>query len=92
VRTQPAVVARAPAVMKAAGKHPILARDGIGFVVNRCARPFYGEALKLVAEGRDQCAGQFPPAAGSACVAGWSTCCLSWLRDPTPSLRNALLR
>lgn len=51
VRTVPEVVARAVAAMEAAGKRPIVARDGIGFVVNRCARPFYGEALRLVAEG-----------------------------------------
>ncbi|HST41389.1 MAG TPA: 3-hydroxyacyl-CoA dehydrogenase NAD-binding domain-containing protein [Conexibacter sp.] len=51
VRTEAGVLARAVAVVEAAGKRPIVARDGIGFVVNRCARPFYGEALKLVAEG-----------------------------------------
>ena len=36
--------------------------------------------------------GQFPRAAGSACTPGWSRCCLSWWRDLTPSLRNALRR
>jgi hypothetical protein len=29
---------------------------------------------------------------GSALASGWSTCCLSWWRDFTPSLRNALRR
>lgn len=33
------------------GKTPIVARDTPGFVVNRVARPFYGEALRLLAEG-----------------------------------------
>jgi 3-hydroxybutyryl-CoA dehydrogenase len=51
IRTDDAVTARAAAAMHAAGKRPIVVRDGIGFLVNRCARPFYGEALKLVAEG-----------------------------------------
>lgn len=32
-------------------KHPIVCRDTPGFVVNRVARNFYGEALRLVAEG-----------------------------------------
>ena len=31
-------------------------------------------------------------AARSALASGWSTCCLSWWRDFTPSLRNALRR
>jgi 3-hydroxybutyryl-CoA dehydrogenase len=33
------------------GRTPIQAADGIGFVANRCVRPFGLEALKLVAEG-----------------------------------------
>ncbi len=33
------------------GKQVIAARDGIGFLVNRTARPFYAEALRLVHEG-----------------------------------------
>jgi 3-hydroxybutyryl-CoA dehydrogenase len=33
------------------GRTPIRAADGIGFVANRCVRPFSLEALKLVAEG-----------------------------------------
>jgi 3-hydroxybutyryl-CoA dehydrogenase len=33
------------------GKTPIVARDTPGFVVNRVARPFYAEALRLLAEG-----------------------------------------
>jgi hypothetical protein len=32
------------------------------------------------------------PAATVAVVPGWSRCCLSWWRDFTPSLRNALRR
>ncbi len=33
------------------GKTPIVARDTPGFIVNRVARPFYGEALRLLGEG-----------------------------------------
>jgi 3-hydroxybutyryl-CoA dehydrogenase len=33
------------------GKHVIVARDGPGFLANRCARPFGLEALKLLSEG-----------------------------------------
>ena len=32
------------------GKHVIVATDGPGFVVNRCGRPFGGEALRLLQE------------------------------------------
>ena len=39
-------------VTEAAGKTVIACPDRPGFVVNRCARPFYGEALALLEEGR----------------------------------------
>ena len=32
------------------GKSPVLAKDIPGFIVNRIARPFYGEALRIVEE------------------------------------------
>jgi len=32
------------------GKKPVHAKSTPGFIVNRCARPFYGEALRLLAE------------------------------------------
>jgi 3-hydroxybutyryl-CoA dehydrogenase len=35
---------------KVLGKTPVVANDTPGFIVNRIARPFYGEALRLVAE------------------------------------------
>ena len=40
-------------VVEAAGKVVIACPDRPGFVVNRCARPFYGEALALLEEGRE---------------------------------------
>ena len=33
------------------GKSPVVAKDTPGFIVNRVARPFYGEALRMVEEG-----------------------------------------
>lgn len=36
--------------MKSWGKTPVLANDNPGFIVNRIARPFYGEALRIVEE------------------------------------------
>jgi 3-hydroxybutyryl-CoA dehydrogenase len=32
------------------GKTPVIANDSPGFIVNRVARPFYGEALRLLSE------------------------------------------
>jgi 3-hydroxybutyryl-CoA dehydrogenase len=42
----------ARSLTEAAGKIVISCADRPGFIVNRCARPFYGEALALLEEGR----------------------------------------
>jgi 3-hydroxybutyryl-CoA dehydrogenase len=39
------------ALAEAMGKKPVMAADSPGFIVNRVARPFYVEGLKLVEEG-----------------------------------------
>ncbi len=44
-------VASGIAFVTALGKTPILTRDTPGFIVNRCARPFYLEALRILGEG-----------------------------------------
>jgi 3-hydroxybutyryl-CoA dehydrogenase len=33
------------------GKRPVLAQDTPGFIVNRVARPYYGEAIRMLEEG-----------------------------------------
>lgn len=38
-------------LMKGWGKKPVVAKDTPGFIVNRVARPFYGEALRIFEEG-----------------------------------------
>ncbi|MBI3998417.1 MAG: 3-hydroxyacyl-CoA dehydrogenase, partial [Armatimonadetes bacterium] len=50
-QTADATVDAAMALARALGKTPVLVRDGPGFLVNRVARPFYGEALRLLSEG-----------------------------------------
>lgn len=50
--TSAAALATARNVTEAAGKTVIACPDRPGFIVNRCARPFYGEALALLEEGR----------------------------------------
>ncbi|NBZ86365.1 3-hydroxyacyl-CoA dehydrogenase [Stagnihabitans tardus] len=50
--TSPEALAQARALTEAAGKVVISCADRPGFIVNRCARPYYGEALALVEEGR----------------------------------------
>jgi 3-hydroxybutyryl-CoA dehydrogenase len=51
--TDPGAVTRAKTWTEAAGKTVILCPDRPGFIVNRCARPYYGEALSLLGEGRN---------------------------------------
>ncbi|HMA33744.1 MAG TPA: 3-hydroxyacyl-CoA dehydrogenase NAD-binding domain-containing protein [Chloroflexia bacterium] len=49
-RTHPAATAAVVDLARALGKTPVQARDTPGFIVNRVARPFYGEALRLLGE------------------------------------------
>lgn len=48
--TAPGVADTVHATAAAWGKIPVRAGSTPGFIVNRCARPFYGEALRLLAE------------------------------------------
>ena len=38
-------------LMRKWGKSPVIAKDTPGFIVNRVARPFYGEAMRMLDEG-----------------------------------------
>jgi 3-hydroxybutyryl-CoA dehydrogenase len=42
---------RATGVGRGMGRTPIRARDSVGFVANRCVRPFFLESLRMLAEG-----------------------------------------
>ena len=49
--TEPDVARRAAALAESWGKVAVHAKSTPGFIVNRVARPFYGEALRLIEEG-----------------------------------------
>ena len=55
------------------GKRVILAADGPGFLVNRCGRPFAGEALRLLGSG-------WPRTSRSTASAGWAAAS-GWARS-----------
>ena len=50
-QTSSACLATARELAEIMGKKPVMAKDTPGFIVNRVARPFYGEALRLLGEG-----------------------------------------
>ena len=50
-RTAPEVVQKVADIARELGKSPVMSADTPGFIVNRVARPFYGEALKMLGEG-----------------------------------------
>lgn len=51
LQTAPALLEHALELMQSWGKEPVQVVDAPGFLVNRVARPFYGEALRLHGEG-----------------------------------------
>lgn len=50
-QTSEDVVQKAVEITKKLGKTPVVAKDTPGFIVNRVARPFYNEALRILGEG-----------------------------------------
>src|SRR5574341_315385 len=50
-RTSGATIEKATALMTAMGKTPARAKDTPGFIVNRIARPFYNESLRVLGDG-----------------------------------------
>ncbi len=51
LQTDRALLPHVKDLLKKWGKIPVEAKDTPGFIVNRIARPFYGEALRILEEG-----------------------------------------
>jgi 3-hydroxybutyryl-CoA dehydrogenase len=51
VQTRAGLADEVRALVASWGKRPVLAQDTPGFIVNRVARPFYGEAIRILEEG-----------------------------------------
>ncbi|MDF1697870.1 MAG: 3-hydroxyacyl-CoA dehydrogenase NAD-binding domain-containing protein [Saprospiraceae bacterium] len=51
VQTDEEVAQKAQNIIDSWGKYTVLAKDTPGFIVNKVARPFYGEAFRIVEEG-----------------------------------------
>lgn len=51
VQTDPELVPVCKALMEQWNKIPVIAKDTPGFIVNRVARPFYSEAIRIYEEG-----------------------------------------
>ncbi len=51
VQTDAALVQDCKTLMAAWDKVPVITKDTPGFIVNRVARPFYGEAIRIMEEG-----------------------------------------
>ncbi len=51
LQTDPSVLKRSKSIIDSWGKTTVLTKDTPGFIVNRIARPFYGEALRIFEEG-----------------------------------------
>lgn len=51
VQTDAALVNTCKELITAWGKAPVITKDTPGFIVNRVARPFYGEAIRIYEEG-----------------------------------------
>lgn len=51
VQTGPEALKQSEQLIRGWGKTTVVAKDTPGFIVNRVARPFYGEALRILEEG-----------------------------------------
>ena len=56
VQTRQGLTEEIKIVVQGLGKLPVIAKDTPGFIVNRVARPFYGEAIRIMEEGIADCA------------------------------------
>ncbi len=51
VQTNQSVISQAQKIIDDWGKYTVVAKDTPGFIVNKVARPFYGEAIRIYEEG-----------------------------------------
>ena len=56
VQTDKNLILRTKNLVESWKKLPVIAKDTPGFIVNRVARPFYGEAIRILEEGIADCA------------------------------------
>ena len=70
--TDPGVAATIHATAAAWGKTPVHAASTPGFIVNRCARPFYGEALRLLAERAADAGDASTPSCAKPAASAWA--------------------
>jgi len=56
VQTDKDLISRVKSLVEGWKKLPVIAKDTPGFIVNRVARPFYGEAIRILEEGIADCA------------------------------------
>ncbi len=56
VQTKAGLAEEVKAWVSGWGKIPVIVKDTPGFIVNRIARPFYGEAIRMMEEGIADCA------------------------------------
>lgn len=51
IQTRASLAGEIKSLIQGVGKTPVLVKDTPGFIVNRVARPFYGEAIRMLEEG-----------------------------------------
>ncbi len=56
VQTDKDLILKTKTLVESWKKLPVIAKDTPGFIVNRVARPFYGEAIRILEEGVADCA------------------------------------
>jgi 3-hydroxybutyryl-CoA dehydrogenase len=56
VQTRPGLADEVKLMVSSWGKLPVITKDTPGFIVNRVARPFYSEAIRIYEEGIADCA------------------------------------
>ncbi|WDF47766.1 3-hydroxyacyl-CoA dehydrogenase NAD-binding domain-containing protein [Chryseobacterium sp. KACC 21268] len=56
VQTDKELISKVKSLVESWKKLPVIAKDTPGFIVNRVARPFYGEAIRILEEGIADCA------------------------------------